>query len=254
MAILGPSQLPALLKVDSNPLKLHALSELGHPNVLVEMTEVQWEQVLRSMGDFIANYFPLEHRLHIFYTTPLQTTYDLPPDAYWVRDVAWDPVSTRIDDIFGAESFLFNIGNVTGIQNMLLDYHMLLAYRKFSQKILATEGKWEFIPGEGDDMKSGERLRLYPTPKGRFPVMVLYIPEVVRFKTVEAREILYRAVVAKTKLAVGAVRRKISGMPAPDGGQLALDGDALISEGKEEYKEVVQDAIHHGEPMGPFAW
>lgn len=107
MAILGPEQLPVILKVDSNPLKFHALSQLGHPVVLVELIESQMEQVLRSTGNFISHYFPLEERFAFFMTQPLQAEYPIPEDAYWIRNVSWDPSTTRIDDIFGAESFLF---------------------------------------------------------------------------------------------------------------------------------------------------
>ena len=245
MAIIGPSQLPVILKVDSNPLKLRALSELGHPNVLVEIQEPQWEQLLRSMGDFIAHYFPMEDRYAIFYTNPLQTTYDLPEDAYWVREIAWDPITTRIDDIFGAESFLFNIGNVTGIQNVLLDYHMLLAYRKFSQRVLATEGRWEFTYGEN-------KIRLFPTPKGTFPVIVRYTPSITQFKSPQSRELTHRAMVAYTKIMVGNVRRKIGNMPAPDGGTISMDGESLVQEGKDEMAKVEEDLINLGEPMGPY--
>ena len=245
MAILGPSQLPVILKVDSNPLKLHAISELGHPNVLIEMQEPQWEQILRSMGDFVAHHFPYEERYAFFYTNPLQHTYDLPQDAYWVREVAWDPVTSRIDDIFSAESFLFNIGNVTGIQNLLTDYHLLQAYRKFSQRILGTEGRWEFSYGEN-------KIRLFPTPKGNFPVIVRYSPSVTEFKNPHARELAFRAILAKTKIAVGNVRRKIGNMPAPDGGTIGLDGDALVAEGKAEYDKLEQDLLLYGEPMGIF--
>jgi len=35
MAIMGPSDLPFVLKVDSNPLKFHAISVLGHPGELI---------------------------------------------------------------------------------------------------------------------------------------------------------------------------------------------------------------------------
>jgi len=110
MAILGPEQLPVVLKIDSNPLKFHALSQLGHPVVLVELIESQLEQVLRSTGNFIAHYFPLEERFAFFMTQPLQSEYPLPEDAYWIRSISWDPSTTRIDDIFGAESFLFSHG------------------------------------------------------------------------------------------------------------------------------------------------
>lgn len=245
MAILGPSQLPIVLKVDSNPLKHRAIAELGHPNVLVEMQESQWEEILRSMGDFVAHYFPLEEKYAFFYTNPLQHTYEIPEDAYWIREIAWDPVSSRIDDIFGAESFLFNIGNVTGIQNLLTDYHLLLAYRKFSQRILGTEGKWEFFWGEN-------KIRLFPTPKGSFPVIVHYTPSITEFKSPISRELTTRAMVSKTKHAVGMVRRKIGNMPSPDGGTIGLDGDQLVQEAKEEWLKLEQDLIHFGEPLEPF--
>lgn len=109
MAIIGPPDLPKVLKVDSNPLKLRALHALGWPNVNVEITEDQFEELLRVTGDFIATYFPKQERYAYFYTQPLQTEYDMPSDAYWIREVAWDPVVTRINDIFSAEMFLFCI-------------------------------------------------------------------------------------------------------------------------------------------------
>jgi hypothetical protein len=107
MAIISPAQLPLVLKLRSEPIKFEILSTLGHPTVLVELTETQLEQAIRTTGDFIAQYFPNEQKYAYFYTTPLKADYDLPADAYWVQDVKWDPATTRIGDIFGAESFLF---------------------------------------------------------------------------------------------------------------------------------------------------
>lgn len=103
MAILGPSELPLVLKADSNPLKALAIKELGHPVVLVELMEPQFECELRRVGDFVAEYFPLEERFAFIMTQPLQAEYPLPDDAYWIRSISWDPATTRIDDIFGAE-------------------------------------------------------------------------------------------------------------------------------------------------------
>ena len=247
MAIRSKNKLPVVLKVDSEPLKLHVLSQLGHPNVLVELTEVQMEQILRSTGDFIARYFPLEEKYAFFMTTPLKASYDIPSDAYWIREIAFDPVTTRIGDIFGAESYLFNIGNISGIQNMLTDYHLLQAYRKFSQRILGTEGTWEF-------KVSTNSLILYPTPKGTFPVVVKYMPVIEEFNSPQAREITYRIILAQLKIALGHARRKIGSVPSPDGGTIGLDGDQLVSEGKEEYEAALKEAINQGEPLRPFVW
>jgi len=107
MAIMGPSELPSILKVKSEELKKYVLSRLGFPTVEIEIEESQFESVLRTTGDWIAHYFPKEQKLAFFNTVPLQGTYPLPTDAYWVQEAAWDPATTRIGDVFGAESFLF---------------------------------------------------------------------------------------------------------------------------------------------------
>ena len=107
MAITSPADMPSILKVRSEPMKKYVLSKLGYPNVAVELTEDQFESIYRVAGDFIAGYFPREQKLSLFWTSPLKSTYPLPKDAYWIQHVSWDPVTSRIDDVFGAESFLF---------------------------------------------------------------------------------------------------------------------------------------------------
>jgi len=107
MAIIGPADLPTVLKVASDPLKAYVLAKLGHPHVEVEISDSQLEIILRSTGDFISGYFPREQKLAVFFTQPLVPTYPMPEDAYWIQEVQWDPITTRIDDVFGAESFLF---------------------------------------------------------------------------------------------------------------------------------------------------
>ena len=113
MPIIGPPDLPAILKMNTpltNEIKKYVLTQLGYPTVDVELTEDQFETILRTSGDFITHYFPKEGKLAMFRTVPLVGTYDLPSDAYWVQEVAWDPVVTNIGDIFSAESFLFCFG------------------------------------------------------------------------------------------------------------------------------------------------
>jgi len=139
-----------------------------------------------------------------------------------------------------------NVGNVTGIQNLLLDYHLLMAYRKFSQRILGTEGQWEVL--------GNNRIKLFPTPRGSFPVMVEYLPKVSQFRTPSAKEITKRMMVAEAKIMLGNIRSKFAGLPAPDGGTLSLNGEALRTEGQTEKDKCVEDAIKLGEPLGPHLW
>lgn len=260
MAILGPADLPSVMRLRTEPMKKFVLAKLGGPNVSVEIQEDQWETVWKVAGDFIAGYFPREQKLSVFWTTPMQATYPLPPDAYWIQEVAWQGFNNQVGNIFGAESFLFNIGNISGVQNMLLDFHLLQAYRKASAKILSTEGHWEVVnegnsTAEGDTLSAKDQLiRLYPTPKGAFPVTVVYIPMVTHFRSPQARQIAYEYMVAEAKIAVGHARRKIAGMPTPDGGTISYDGESLVTEGEKAKEDLLAKAILIGEPMGIHCW
>jgi hypothetical protein len=260
MAIIGPADLPSVLKLRSEPMKKYVMSKLGGPNVAIEIQEDQWETIWRVGGDFIAQYFPREQKLGLFWTTPLQSTYPLPADAYWVQEVQWDPMTTRIDDIFGAQAQIFNTSNITGQQNILLDYHLLAAYKKFSQKILGNEGHWEVI-GEGSSTVTGDALsakdqliRLYPTPKGAFPVTVLYYPVVNYFRSPQARQLCYDYMLAEAQIMLGNARRKISGMPTPDGGSINYDGSDLVQEGTQAREKILELAVSLGEPVGFWCW
>lgn len=148
-----------------------------------------------------------------------------------------------------------NIGNISGIQNMLTDYHLLQAYRKFSARILGTEGHWEVI-NEGSSNVTGDTLsakdqliRLYPTPKGAFPVIVLYMPVVDHFRSPQARQLCYDMMLAEARITVGNSRRKIAGMPTPDGGTITYDGSDMVQEGEEAKSKMIEMALNLGEPL-----
>lgn len=246
MAIMGPAELPAVLKIDSTQIKSYVLAKLGNPVVEVELLEQQFEIILRTAGDFIAHYLPKEERFAWFYTQPLVSEYPLPNDAYWVEEVNWDPATTNIGDIFGAESFLFNIGNVTGIQNILLDYTLLQQYRRFSQRILGTEGHWECL---GD-----RKIRLYPTPKGAFPVTVKYIPAITSFRSPICRQLVMDMILAEAMIVLSMARSKFSGIPSPDGGSLTMNGDALFQRGNEMRDKIIDMANGLADPLGPIRY
>jgi len=128
-----------------------------------------------------------------------------------------------------------NIGNITGIQQILTDYHLLQSYRRFSQRLLGNEGHWEVL---GDN-----KIRLYPTPKGSFPVTVLYIPPISTWRTPANKLLAMDMLLAESMIMLGSARGKFSGIPSPDGGSLSLDGGDLKQKGQELRDKVMQDAI-----------
>jgi hypothetical protein len=139
-----------------------------------------------------------------------------------------------------------NIGNITGIQNLLLDYVLLSQYRKFSQRVLGTEGQWEF--------KGDNKIRLIPTPRGSYPVVIEYIPIVNRFPNATSKEITKRMLVAEAKIILGNARSKFGNIPAPDGGSLSLNGSELRTEGQAEKAQCITDALLLGEPLPIIMW
>lgn len=252
MAIIGPGDLSRVSKLGrkaNEQLKFHILSMLGHPVVNVEITEGQIEQIIRSTHDFISMYFPLEEKYSFIYTTPLQSEYPIPSDAYWVSEVIWHPGTSSIQNIFSIEYILFNAANITGYQSLVSDFHMIRDYQKFANRVLGLEGKWEYLPGND---ASEDRFKLYPVPKGAFPVIVRYLPVVTNYKSPQAKEIAYRVMVARAKEMVGMARRKVSSVQGPEGGNLTSDGEALVTEGKAEYEQCVKDAMALGEPLRPY--
>ena len=165
-----------------------------------------------------------------------ETCRSLYPSFLYTFDVG----NTNVGNIVG------NVGNVTGIQNILLDYHLLQAYRKFSQRILGTEGQWEVL---GDN-----KIRLFPTPRGMYPVVVKYLPVVNHWNSPEAREVTKRMLLAEAKIMLGNARSKFTGLPGPDGGQIAMNGDQVRTEGQEEKKQALEDAILLSEPLPIVLW
>ncbi len=233
----------------NDQLKFHILSMLGHPVVNVEITEGQMEGIIRSTHDFVATYFPLEERYAFFNTTPLESQYTIPSDAAWVTEVIWHPGTSSISNIFSIDYIMFNAANITGYQSLVSDFEMIREYQKFANRVLGLEGKWEYLPG---NESSEDLIHLYPNPKGSFPVIVRYAPHVTGYKSPQAKEIAYRVMVARAKEMVGMARRKISSMPGPDGGQIGMDGDAMVQEGKAEYEQCIKDALALSEPLRPY--
>lgn len=118
---------------------------------------------------------------------------------------------------------------------------------------MGTLGTWEVI-NEVNGESSEQLIRLYPTPKGVFPVVVLYLPFVTHFRSPQAKRLANDMLLAEAKIMLGNARRKIANMPSPTGGTIGLDGDALVTEGEKEREEITKKAIDMGEPAPIIMW
>ena len=138
-----------------------------------------------------------------------------------------------------------NIGNITGLQGLLLDYHLIQHYRKFSQRVLGTEGRWE--------VKGNNKIRLIPIPRGSYPVFVEYFPCIHDFRSPWAKELTRRMAIAEASMIIGHIRSKRA-LPTPDGSTTTFNGEDLLAWGRQEQKEIVAQAINMGEPPGIYVY
>jgi hypothetical protein len=244
-----------IFRVSSDPIKRYVLGKLGHPHVRVEINDDQLNDIIRVGASFIAQYFEGEQRLAVFNTVPLQSTYPMPSDAWIVQNVDWDPFVGTIADVFDIRFHMFNNVNLSNFNTLVLDYHLLQHFRRHTAKILGSEGRWEVINetsyvSQGDELSANKQLiRLFPTPKSVYPVVVTYVPCVTSFKTPTSRQLTYDFLVAEAMIMVGMVRRKITGTPTPDGGSLSYDGEALIKEGMDMRNKIMEDILKYDEPL-----
>jgi hypothetical protein len=79
------------------------------------------------------------------------------------------------------------------------------------------------------------------------------MPVVTHFRSPQARQLCYDLMLAEAKIVVGMARRKISGMPTPDGSSISYDGGDLVQEGTKTKEEILETAIKLGEPLSVFA-
>ena len=75
-----------------------------------------------------------------------------------------------------------------------------------------------------------------------------------QFRSPQAKLLANEMLVAETKVMVGMARRKLAGIPLPDGGNFQMDGEALVTEGKEEKTQILEKAINLGEPLPIVKW
>lgn len=249
---------PSILKVPSCAIKKYILHKLGYPQVSIELSDDQLNDIIRVAGDFISSYFRNEEKLAFFYTKPLIPTYPLPQDAWMVSEVMWDPFSPLLDTTFNLDYQLLNSGIFGQFNTQILDIHLMRSYQKIASKILSRTGRWEVI-GEVEGNKSDDtleaadqKIRLYPTPKGAFPVMVKYCPTINSFRRPESRMICYNFLVAEAKISLGHARRKVASFPGPDGAAINLDGDAMLKEGIEDRNKIMEEILHYTSPIPPM--
>lgn len=242
-----PVMLDTCLTVD---LKRYILTELGYPNVEVELCDEQLENAIRdSIDAFIRfNAFNLLRfdRIKLRDNT---SEYDLLPDCRVVRDVTIMKL-TEFDSIFGTDVLVnpLFLRNAKEAYQDILSYWLSEAAFNTWRRTYGLDTSWDVVDG-------GKRIRIYPLPTGDFyaVIKVTYQPLLsdINLQMLGTKSELFRRMaLARAMMILGRIRgKRVSGWRSSEG-NVILDGDQLRSEGKEMLDAAAAELQATGRPLG----
>lgn len=242
-------------------IKDYIFTMLGAPVVDLELTDQQVEILIETTLKIIEYYAPREFfQYYTFRTTPGKSVYEMPPDVGYIRQVYYRQTAEfafQASDLDGAIpiEYFYPGGAYSSISGGLIDpiqpifgrmgeWHLYKMYERSFAKESSGLGGWEFVGGY-------RNIKLYPIPQKAYAVMVHYIQKCKDWDRVNLA--MLEGGLAHTKIALGRIRSKYATLPGPSGG-IQLDGDKLLAEGLEEYKQWKEDLIYKFGDVLPITW
>lgn len=238
--------------------------DLGHPYVKVELTDdhlddaisdalEKWEEW--AIGNAIKEYY---------FTIPLsagQDTYTLPNYITDVTGYSSDSWSTGINTLFTMENFLYNQG-ILDPQNFsngggMIGYQIAMDYIETLERYMPEKYYYRYS-------RKNRKLILSPTPELKdvrningtpwnfagylmvkcFAYEGSFVPgwQYTDFESASCGEgWVKNYAIAKSKITLGGIRRKFSNFNSVGNTGIALDGESLVSEGKEEVDKLMEE-------------
>ena len=208
-------------------VKTFVMGSLGHPVVKVELDDSQISTALDQSLYYVSYNRPREVRVP-FAVGAGQQAFTIPNYGYDVVDVEVPPP----ENILTAEFDMFNPMLVTHPIS-LSDYHLTRMYAETAKKVLSADFDWEF------NKETGEVL-INPIPnKSYIAIAVCHYPVLVETVTdPNIQKWVKEFTLAKCKQILGIIRRKVGRIEGTEV-TLELDGNELITEGKEEEKTLL---------------
>lgn len=243
---------------------------LGHPYVKVELAPEHFQDAIDEMiGEY--KIWAIENIvLETYITLPLsvgQNVYKIPENVQTVVSMDDRQRFGGINTLFTLDNYLYNKGIIDPFGwskggSTLLDYHIALDFIETIHNYFPSKFTYEFLP----HMSS---IKITPTPnitdisEGRIVLLRTFAlmgtnTESSSLSAVDqeifSRPWALKYATALCKIKLGYIRRKFSGGFQSLGNTgIDLDGDSLISEGKEEQERLLEllklEENYHGMPI-----
>lgn len=230
---------------------------LGYPMVRVELHESQIEDHINKARSEYLKWASGSATEEIFFTIALSAgvgEYDLPSGVNEIITVNEIDTSVHgINTLFSLENYLYNSGILGFLDNLgsysLIDYHMALEFIDLLDRYTPNYYTWRHD-------KFTNKLKIVPFPDESSQVGYLlvrsYMLQGTDANSTSIPENVYNMMwdnvwvqdysLALAKETLGLIRRKFASFTSIGNEGIALDGDSLISEGREE-KERLEEKL-----------
>jgi len=232
-------------------LKDFILARLGHPVVRVELTPYQMKTCIDEAVGTMYNHAPLfATQMATFQTTIGQSLYEIP--SYILNNleyVVYKKTLLSIQSQAGTLEFDFFIKYFQDnflFQNFGVgDFYLLQQNLEMTRKILGQEGSFSVL--------DNRYLQIEPRPVTNLQAVII----IYRGLNSDTLHPAYRNwiqlyALACAKSVLGQIRGKYQTVPSPGGGA-RLNGEALVKEGAEEKKDLLQRLLDEFEEPARFS-
>lgn len=230
-------------------IKDYCMLMLGAPVVKLELDmqnlDLAVDQAMKIFEDYAGReYF----QYHVFDTVPGQSVYAMPPEVGIIRNVFYREVpnnafqASDLGGVIPIEYYTGASGNILGgmidpVQPVYGKMGEWVLYRQYQQMYSRTSsaiGGWEFLGGTNS-------IKLYPVPYRVQKVMVHYLQKNKDWG--EVTQAIQEGALSFCKEQLGRIRSKYQSVPGA-GGSVAMDGQQLLQEAREDRQKWFEDLIY----------
>lgn len=230
--------------------KRYILTELGYPNVEVELCDEHLDNAIRNaISDFAR--WNVMGTMKYWRFAPMRDVaeYPLPEDLKVVRDVTVMRLADW-DGIFDSDVLV----NPLYLKNSKEAYQDILTFW-LSEAAFETWKRTYGLDVSWDIIGANEYIRIYPTPRNDRSVIIKgschVCLENITERHLGTKDRLFRDLsLSYAKRTLGRIRGKYPAGINTSQGTVQLDGDTLLGEAREEIQTAQDELKKSGKPLG----
>lgn len=232
-------------------IKDYVLHMLGAPVVKLEFDEQNLDFCVDQAMKVFEDYAGREYfSYYVFNTVGGKSIYEMPPDVGLIRNIFYKETGSfafQSSDLGGSipVEYFYPGGAYASIQGGLIDpiqpiwgrmgeWVLYKQYEQMYSRVSSNLGGWEYLGGFNT-------IKLYPVPFRNQKVIVHYMQK--QKDWAEVTQAMQEGALTYAKEILGRIRSKYQSVPGA-GGSVAMDGQQLLQEAREDRQKWFEDLIY----------